>query len=159
MFRMGELHVVFAMLKVVGKYIDASGLDESFVEADIYGPNTLEQIKRGKHYKRSFEAFVTLYRTLFSLYIEKYLEQNVVMRIEVREICLKFLNGSNIQEELDFKENHEQLMTGLNSLNFFHSLDEFGKRFEKQPKFLWNYMKLFEVVLLFIRATQARIHG
>ena len=151
---MGELHVVFAMLKVVGKYIDASGLDESFVEADIYGPNTLEQIKRGKHYKRSFEAFVTLYRTLFSLYIEKYLEENVVMRIEVREICLKFLNGSNIQEELDFKENHEQLMTGLNSLNFFHSLDEFGKRFEKQPKFLWNYMKLFEVVLLFIRATR-----
>ena len=88
---MGELHVIFAMLKVIGKYIDASGLDESFIEADIYGPNTLEQITRGKHYKRSIEAFLTLYRTLFTLYIEKFLEENVIIRIEVQDVCRNFL--------------------------------------------------------------------
>ena len=60
---MGELHLIFTMLKVLGKYIDACGLDDSCIEADIYGPNTLEQIKHGKHYKRNFEAYLTLYRT------------------------------------------------------------------------------------------------
>ena len=34
-FRMGELHVVFTTLKVLGKFIDGSGLDQSFQEAGI----------------------------------------------------------------------------------------------------------------------------
>ena len=33
-FRMGELHVMFCALKVMGKLIDGSGLDEAFDEAD-----------------------------------------------------------------------------------------------------------------------------
>ena len=32
-FRMGELHVVFCALKVLGKLIDGSGVDQAFVEA------------------------------------------------------------------------------------------------------------------------------
>ena len=32
-FRMGELHAVFCFLKVLGKMIDGSGLDQSFEEA------------------------------------------------------------------------------------------------------------------------------
>ena len=35
-FRMGELHVVFAALKCIGKFIDNSGLDAVFIEAGIY---------------------------------------------------------------------------------------------------------------------------
>ena len=33
-FRMGELHVMFCALKVIGKLIDGSGLDQAFDEAD-----------------------------------------------------------------------------------------------------------------------------
>ena len=40
-FRMGELHVVFTVLKVLGEMIDGSGLDQSLEEAGIYG-NTVE---------------------------------------------------------------------------------------------------------------------
>ena len=32
---MGELHVVFTTLKVLGKVIDGSGLDQAFEEAGI----------------------------------------------------------------------------------------------------------------------------
>ena len=35
-FRIGELHVVFCALKVIGKLIDGSGLDQTFDEAGIY---------------------------------------------------------------------------------------------------------------------------
>ena len=38
---MGELHVVFTVLKVLGEMIDGSGLDQSLEEAGIYG-NTVE---------------------------------------------------------------------------------------------------------------------
>ena len=59
---MGELHIAFAALKTLGKVIDGSGLDKSFIEARIYGPNAVEQIKSSKHMKRSFEGFLMFKR-------------------------------------------------------------------------------------------------
>ena len=59
-FRVGELHTVFASLKATGKYIDESGIDQSLVEADIYGPTTIQQIKEGKHMKRGINAYTTV---------------------------------------------------------------------------------------------------
>ena len=46
---MRELHAVFAVLKTLGKIIYGSSLDQSFIETRIYGPNTVTQIKYGKH--------------------------------------------------------------------------------------------------------------
>ena len=36
-FGLGELHIVFAMLKCIGKYIEGSGLDSLFLETGICG--------------------------------------------------------------------------------------------------------------------------
>ena len=52
-FRPWELHIVFAFLHAIGKYIEGSGLDQILIEAVIYGPASLAQILRGKHMKRS----------------------------------------------------------------------------------------------------------
>ena len=75
-FRMGELHKVFTALKTLGKIIDESGLEQSFIEARIYGPDTVEQIKNGKHMKRSFEGFLTLYVSLYRIYLKELIDQN-----------------------------------------------------------------------------------
>ena len=72
LFRLGELHVVFAMLKVLGKYINNSGLDQPFTEAEMCGPATIEQMKHGKHMKRSLEANTALYVALFYVYMESF---------------------------------------------------------------------------------------
>ena len=69
-FRLGELHIVFAFLKVLGKYISCSGLDQILVEAGVYGPTTLSQILDGKHMKRGFEAHMVLYLSLAKLFSE-----------------------------------------------------------------------------------------
>ena len=68
---MEELHVVFTVLKVLGKIINNSGLDLSFEEAGIYGPATLCQIKEEKHLYRSLEVHFVLYLTLYQKYITK----------------------------------------------------------------------------------------
>ena len=60
-FRLGELHTLFAMLKVLGRYIIDSGLGNIFIETRIYGPTTFGQIIEGKHMKRYLEAYFTLY--------------------------------------------------------------------------------------------------
>ena len=72
MFRLGELHIVFAMLKALGKYINNSGLHQAFAEAQIYGPATNEQIKHDKRIKRSFEGNTTLNVALFCVYMENF---------------------------------------------------------------------------------------
>ena len=83
-FRLGKLHTVFAMLKFIGKYIDNSGLDQAFIEAEIYGNVTIEQINGGKHMKRAFEAFQTLYVTLFQMYIEELIKTNPIIEKDLR---------------------------------------------------------------------------
>ena len=75
-FRMGELHAVFCALKTIGKVINGSCLDQSFVQAGIYGTTTFEQVKGGKHLDRCFELFLTLYLSLYKLYLQKLIEKD-----------------------------------------------------------------------------------
>ena len=74
-FCVRELHTVFASLKAIGKYIDESGIDQSLVEADIYGPTTIQQIKERKHMKWGIDAYTTMYLALYKLYLAKLFEQ------------------------------------------------------------------------------------
>ena len=67
-FRLGELHIVFTFLKVLGKYIHCSGLDKILVDTETYGSTTLSQILNGKHMKRGFEAHMILYLSLSNLF-------------------------------------------------------------------------------------------
>ena len=72
LFRLGELHVVFSMLEALEKYINNSGLDQAFAEAAIYGSATTEQMKYGKHMKKSFEANTKLNVALFCVYMKRF---------------------------------------------------------------------------------------
>jgi len=53
--RAGELHICFAALHALGKYVEESGLDNIAVEKGIYSPTTLRQIFGGKAFKRGVE--------------------------------------------------------------------------------------------------------
>ena len=75
-FRMGELHTVFCTMRVLGKIIDASGLDMSHSIVGSYGTTTVEQIKPGKHFYRSFEGYLTLYLPLYKIYLQKFMDTN-----------------------------------------------------------------------------------
>ena len=93
-FRLGELHVVFAVLKTIGKYIEGSGIDRLFVEAGMYGETTLSQIINGKHMKRSMEAYMVMYLALFRLYVKEGLNMNELTDLlpVIKEEKERFLN-------------------------------------------------------------------
>ena len=46
-----ELHIVMAMLRTIGAYIDSSGIDMCWIESELYGPSTVKQIHDGNHVK------------------------------------------------------------------------------------------------------------
>ena len=58
--RIGDLHVVMAMLRTIGAALEGSGLEEVLMEANIYGSATLRQILAGNHVSRGIEAYTTL---------------------------------------------------------------------------------------------------
>jgi len=66
--RPGELHIVMAQLRTIGAFIEDSGLDMCWVEADIYGPATVKQILEGNHVRRGEAAHVATLQALFALY-------------------------------------------------------------------------------------------
>ena len=70
-FGLGELQIVSAMLKVLGKYIIDNSLDEIFIETRIYSRTTFGQIIEWKHMKRCLEAYFTLYLPLSTISFEK----------------------------------------------------------------------------------------
>ena len=86
LLRPGELHVVMAMLRTIGSYIDSSGIDMCWIESQLYGPSTVKQIIDGKHVKRGKRAHMITLQALFSLYLETFLEYRPDVRRTLEEL-------------------------------------------------------------------------
>jgi len=85
LFRPGELHIVFWALSALGKYIEGSGIDQAWVEAGLYSPTTVTNIFNGKQMYRSLEAHTATLITLYSLYFQRFLKAEPVIRAQLHE--------------------------------------------------------------------------
>lgn len=154
-FRLGELHVVFAMIKVIGKYISESGIDRLFLESGIYGSTTLGQILDGKHMKRGVEAYTTMYVALFSIFIKEAIDDNAKWS-KFEEKIKEAVELLNVQID-KIEENiaiHESFTESLDTLGINEKLENFTNSLDNQGLFLYNFMIMFESLLLFIRASR-----
>ena len=87
--RIGELHTIFSVLKVVGRYIECSGIDQLWVEAGMRSPTTVRQIIEGKHLYRAMEAHMVTLITLFSLLIPALLDNGFDGKTEIEKSSLR----------------------------------------------------------------------
>ena len=133
------------MLKVLGKYIIDSRLDDIFIETGIYCPTTFGQIIEGKHMKRCLEAYFTLY-----LAISTILYKNVLTFDNEKwtELKTDFLRLTNSFLQLQKTQNNEYFMIYnpltevLNSSEFLNQHNAFRSSFTYQAKYLYNIMYL-----------------
>ena len=88
--RLGELHVSMAHLRGIGSYIEDSGLDSIWIQADVYGPAVTRSILSCSHYKRCFNAHevtvAALYHLLFSRFMQKSQRLSKITRMKNRNI-------------------------------------------------------------------------
>ena len=157
MFRLGELHIVFAMLKVLGKYIDDSGLDKLFIEAGVYGSTTLRQILEGKHMKRGVEAHVTMYVALSRRYfLDWYRHHKEECSEDIDEIEQELSYFTNLSsDKVDaIKNTNTRLIHTIQDSGILKKLQNFGDSLHGQGRFLRNYMDMCESLLLFIRSSR-----
>ena len=76
-FRPGELHVTVWALAALGKYKEASGIDQAWIEGGgggVYFSCTVSKILQGKQYYRALEAHMSTLLTLYQLYFNRFLQ-------------------------------------------------------------------------------------
>ena len=57
---LGGFHMAKCVQHCTGKYIRGSGLDDAFVETQVFGKKVIEQVLNSTHYIRSLRAILIL---------------------------------------------------------------------------------------------------
>ena len=156
-FRPGELHIVFAFLHAIGIYIEGSGIDQIFVDANVYGYVTVEQIMKAKHMKRGMEAYTALYLTFHKLYLKEFFNKFPHMEEKLSSLLLIsviLMNQIHMTIYAAIMMMFPNLITGK---EIFEFLERFDGQLHHQPRFLRNCMQKYEILLLFVRATRQGI--
>ncbi|XP_066919527.1 uncharacterized protein [Clytia hemisphaerica] len=159
-FRIGELHVVFCVLKCLGKLIDGSGLDKAFHEAGIYGLPTVDQIKDGKHLYRSLEAYFALYLAIFSRYMDCFINKNQAIERDLRAVVVHSISevsAYSSSNKIKIEKAHDSIQDVLTKIDFAKLQKDFDTTLVNQSKYMRSFMRLFEVLLLFIRASRDQL--
>lgn len=81
--RLGELHAVMAALRALGSSIENSGIDDAWIEADVYGTATTRQILKCSNYKRCLRAHIYSYIALYELVLEEFFKD----KPEIKDAC------------------------------------------------------------------------
>ena len=63
--RLGELHAVMAALRVLGTFVEHSGIDDAWIGANAYGSASTRQILKCTHYKRSLRSHIYSYLLIY----------------------------------------------------------------------------------------------
>ena len=146
LFWLGEIYVVFAMLKALEKYIKKNGPHQAFPQLVIYGPATSEQKKNEKHMKRCFEANTTLCTTQFCLYMECFVSLCPLIEKELQEglanaaVVMKIFSRN---EKDVIRSNHHNLMNVLGKTSLFKEKINPNESMENQFLCFINFTKIF----------------
>ena len=154
--RPGELHIVMAQLRCIGSYIENSGIDFCWTEADLYGPMTVKQILDGKHVRRGIEAHMTTLQSLFMLYQDAFSQEhpNLHAKLTAAAEDLDQSFKSDCFEEV--KGAHSTLMDTIVSEKLMDEMAQFDSRNESRPLpfVIRQYMNMVMEMMLFIRAVR-----
>lgn len=146
--RAGELHVCFASLHALGKYIEGSGLDSIATETGLYAPATLRQVLSGKAYKRGIEYHITLVLACYELMFETWKEDDK-MEILIQK-CKEFCKNLH-----DRDANSANLLDTI-CLMLEERMQQMDQTQGEMAIFLRSYMKQVGALLRLIRGSRQR---
>lgn len=154
--RPGELHIVMAALRAIGAYIDNSGIDTCWIEAELYGPSTVKQILGGKHVKRAQTAHMITLQALFLMYHEAVMEEDPNSHRSLEESVTQLSDACANGSKDAVKEAHDRLVSTIESQKIIEKMDVFDKEKEKSPLFkvVRQYMRMVMEMMTFIRAVR-----
>ena len=153
LLRPGELHVVMAMLRTIGSYIDSSGIDMCWIESELYGPSTVKQIIDGKHVKRGKRAHMITLQALFSLYLEAVLEGSPDVRCALEELSTKVGDACKEGTKENIQTAHHSSTNAIQSSEVVKKTSDFDAANATNPLFtvFRQYMRMVMEMFAFIQ--------
>ena len=68
----GQFHIVLCALRCLGQTVDGSGLNNAWVEADIYSNVTVMQMINGSHHNRAIECHLFTLQALADMWLDAF---------------------------------------------------------------------------------------
>ena len=155
-FGVGELHIVMAQLRAIGSYIENSGLDHCWIEADLYGPSTVRQIIEGKHVRRGQTAHLIALQALFCLYQKAFFRSENQCHQRLLQVSKELDEACTHGKQANINAANERMGNTITSLKVIEKMSAFDKSNEKRPMFkvMRQYMRMVIEMLVFIRAVR-----
>lgn len=145
--RLGGLHICMNFLKVLGQHTEDIGLEDVWTESELLGPISTQKVLNGKSYAKGVRAHKLTLQALWQLLLPQllsYLEEHDHI---LKEDLVKMAQSNEPQQ-------YDDLVTILSSASFQNCLHAFvlSKSEDINFQYWWNYMKMVNILLLFIRA-------
>jgi len=156
---MGGLHVCFNFIHAIGQHMENSGLEDVWLEAGVFGPNTVNTVMEGKAYYRAVRGHLLTYEALWRLkwrYFEVWLSENHKdIPVLQQTICnLQTIFSGNHRTRDHIKAACTSLSESLHESKVIAHLEEFEQQMMKLKNYaFWSsYLRLIEILLCFIKA-------
>ena len=121
---------------------------------------TIDQIKDGKHLDRCLEAHFAIFLALYRFYILAFIDSNQEIEKELRGNVVNAITEVSEYNSLKtdvIKDSRRSLLEVIETTNFAPLQKDFDSQLSNQSKFFRYLMKLFELLLLFIRAPRDQL--
>ena len=152
--RMGELHIMFALLWSLGRYIEGSGLDDIWIEKGLYRPAVIRQVFGGKHLKHGVEAHMVNLLALSGSYYDGLAKENPQMENLITSLPERLCKAVQEQDLPNIVPEIEEMTNAVRGSTVFDVLESSDEKLKDNTKFLRSYMKQIENLLKFIRASR-----
>ena len=146
---------MMAQLRTIGAYINGSGLDLSWDQADIFGECTTRQILDGGHVKRGINAHSATMQSILFLYSEAFSENSKIYK-ECADAADLLNIACTIQDSEQIQKAHSHVCSELERLGVFDKMHKFDVSHEETPvfKFMRNYITMVLNMRVFIKAVR-----
>ena len=155
--RLGELHVVMAALRALGVFIENSGIDDAWIEADVYGAATTRQILKCTHYKRSLRGHIYSYVALYEIALEEFFKENP----QLKDICWEATEQveaacSEKNKSAKAESANNTLLEAFTTAEVVETFTEWEVQRSKHAMFksIMNYLHRVETILFFVAASR-----
>jgi hypothetical protein len=150
----GAFHTSLCALRCLGRTIEGSGIDDAWLEADMYSSVTVNQIINGNHYSRAVEAHEITLQVFFDLWLEAFFTEKPAVRAALEDSVQQL--SSACESKQGVHEAHMALLVTIESLNLNKQLADFDARHCGHPMFQWArmYMRQVMTLLQFHRSTR-----